>query len=122
MHFTSRSRLQHRRSQALFRIAREDVVGALLDIVGSVRHYVSIFVHSHVHEGFYLLASTTLDVLPNFMIEVLHQSFVSMSPLYVKGLCGLRLLYRASRSKLSPAGHRAENAKLLSPLLNDGVG
>lgn len=77
MHFTVRSRLQKRRSQALFRIACEDVVSALLDIVGRVRHYVSILVHSHVHKSFHLLASATLYILLDVIVEVLQQTFVS---------------------------------------------
>jgi hypothetical protein len=87
------SYLQHRCSQALLRIGRKDVFSALLDVVGGVRHDISIFVHGHVHKSLDLLASGTLNFLLDVIIQMLLRDFVSTTQLHVTRLHGLHLLH-----------------------------
>ena len=80
MHLMIRFRLRQRFPQGLLRIAGENVIKALLDIVGCVRRHVSICVQRHYHNRRGLLASGTLDILLDALVEMLiHSALVETS-------------------------------------------
>lgn len=80
MHLMVRFSLQQRCPQGLLRVAGENVIGALRDIVGCVRRHVSIWVNCHYHNRRGFLASGTLDVLLDALVKVLiHRALVETS-------------------------------------------
>jgi hypothetical protein len=77
MHLMIRFPLQQRCPQGLFRIAGENVIRALQNIVGRMRRHVSIWVQRHYHKRCGFLASGTLDILLDALVEVLiHNALV----------------------------------------------
>lgn len=129
MHFMIRFRFQQRCPQGLLRIAGEDVIGRLLDIVGRMRRHVSIFVHGHTHKRLDWLASATLNILLDILIKVLlHHVLVAtrmivlftltLSCLVINAFAGRTFL--SERAAFEPAARRRNGGDPLAMLRTVG--
>lgn len=129
MHFMVRFRFQQRCPQRLLRIAGEDVIRRLLNIVGRMRRHVSIFVHGHTHKRLDWLASAALNILLDVLIEVLlHDGLVAtrmivmfaltLSCLAINAFAGRTFL--SERAVFEPAARRRNGGDPLAMLRTVG--